>query len=188
MRATADVVIVGAGIVGAACAHAAARADVDVTGGRAGRHRGRDDRGGGGQPAGVRQAAGPELDLALLSLAGWNDVAEELPADIELERKGGLVTAGDARGATALAALGAAQAEAGSRSRPSPPRSCTSTSRRWPRGSPAGRSTRRTRSCSRCARRPRCWPPRAPAARRCAAAPSSWASSGAPAARSVARC
>jgi glycine/D-amino acid oxidase-like deaminating enzyme len=56
---------------------------------------------------------GPELDLALLSLAGWEDVADELPADVELERKGGLVTAATPAALAALATLGAAQAQAG---------------------------------------------------------------------------
>lgn len=113
MRATADVVIVGAGVIGAACAQAAARAGLDVlVVERSGIAAGTTGAGEGNLLVSDK-APGPELDLALLSLAGWDDVADELPADVELERKGGLVTAATPEALTALAALGAAQAEAG---------------------------------------------------------------------------
>ena len=113
MRRGADVVIVGGGVIGAACAHAAARAGLDVLVVERGGIAAGTTGAGEGNLLVSDKPPGPELDLALLSLAGWDDVADELPADIELERKGGLVTAAAPAALTALATLGGAQAEAG---------------------------------------------------------------------------
>jgi len=93
VRRSADVVIVGGGVIGAACAHAAARAGLDVlvvelAGIAAGT-----TGAGEGNLLVSDKPPGPELDLALLSLAGWAEIADEQLADFELERKGGLVTA-----------------------------------------------------------------------------------------------
>ena len=89
-----DVVIVGAGIVGAACAYYAARAGLSVTvldRGTAGA--GTTSRGEGNILVSDK-GPGAELDLALLSRRLWLDVADDLGADsLELERKGGLVVA-----------------------------------------------------------------------------------------------
>ncbi|MGZ6696062.1 MAG: NAD(P)/FAD-dependent oxidoreductase [Solirubrobacteraceae bacterium] len=113
MSETADVVVVGGGVVGAACAHAAARAGLDVlVVERAGLAAGTSGAGEGNLLVSDK-APGPELDLALLSLGLWEDVAGEQLADIELERKGGLVTAASADALAGLATLGAGQAEAG---------------------------------------------------------------------------
>ncbi|MGZ4279714.1 MAG: NAD(P)/FAD-dependent oxidoreductase, partial [Solirubrobacteraceae bacterium] len=101
------------GVVGAACAHAAARAGLDVlVVERAGLAAGTSGAGEGNLLVSDK-APGPELDLALLSLGLWEDVAGEQLADIELERKGGLVTAASADALAGLATLGAGQAEAG---------------------------------------------------------------------------
>jgi glycine/D-amino acid oxidase-like deaminating enzyme len=113
VRRSADVVIVGGGVIGAACAHAAARAGLDVLVVERGGIAAGTTGAGEGNLLVSDKPPGPELDLALLSLAGWADVADELPADIELERKGGLVTATTPAALTALTELGAAQAEAG---------------------------------------------------------------------------
>lgn len=83
-----DVVIVGAGIVGAACAYFAAQAGLSVTvvdrAGVAGGTTGA----GEGNILVSDKPPGPELDLALRSIALWRS----LPiTDIELEAKGGLV-------------------------------------------------------------------------------------------------
>src|SRR5215470_5162617 len=93
LPATADVVVVGAGVVGAACALAAAQAGLRVA---------VVDRGpiaGGTTGAGegnllVSDKAGPELALGLHSRARWLTLAEStLDGDVELETKGGLVVA-----------------------------------------------------------------------------------------------
>jgi glycine/D-amino acid oxidase-like deaminating enzyme len=90
---TPDLVVVGAGIVGAACAHFAAREGLSVTvvdrGAIAGGTTGR----GEGNILVSDKEPGPELDLALLSNRLWFDVA-----GAELQRKGGLlVFAGSGR-------------------------------------------------------------------------------------------
>ncbi|MEP6952678.1 MAG: FAD-dependent oxidoreductase [Solirubrobacteraceae bacterium] len=113
MRRTADVVIVGGGVIGAACAHAAARAGLDVLVVERGGIAAGTTGAGEGNLLVSDKPPGPELDLALLSLAGWAELVEEQATDIELERKGGLVTAAEPGGLDALATLGAAQAEAG---------------------------------------------------------------------------
>ncbi len=113
MRRGADVVIVGAGVIGAACAHAAARAGLEVLVVERGGIAAGTTGAGEGNLLVSDKRPGPELDLALLSLAGWEDFADESPADIELERKGGLVTAAGSEALAALAALAAAQRAAG---------------------------------------------------------------------------
>ncbi|WP_327070034.1 NAD(P)/FAD-dependent oxidoreductase [Kitasatospora sp. NBC_01302] len=114
-RPSHDVVVIGAGIVGAACAYYAARAGLSV---------GVVDRGpvaGGTTGAGEGnlllsdKAPGPELDLARLSARLWRELAEELPAAIEYEAKGGLVVAAEPAGQQALRAFAARQAAAGVR-------------------------------------------------------------------------
>lgn len=91
---SSDVVVVGAGIVGAACAYYAARAGLSVTvldRGVAGA--GTTSRGEGNILVSDK-APGPELDLALLSRRLWLEIANELGDEpLELERKGGLVVA-----------------------------------------------------------------------------------------------
>ena len=91
---TWDVVVIGAGMVGAACAHHAAAAGLRVA---------VVDRGpvacgttgaGEGNLLVSDKEPGPELDLALLSLRLWHGLAEELGRDVvEFEAKGGLVVA-----------------------------------------------------------------------------------------------
>ena len=111
---TADVVIVGAGVVGAACAFYCSAAGLDVA---------VIERGpiGGGTTASCEgnillsdKEPGPELDLALLSSRLWSDLAEELgPHRLEYERKGGVVVATTGSTAVALRAFAAHQREAG---------------------------------------------------------------------------
>ena len=113
MTGAADVVIVGGGVIGAACAHAAARAGLDVVVVERGGIAAGTTGAGEGNLLVSDKPPGPELELALVSLAGWEAFAQEAVADIELERKGGLVTASSAGALDALAALGAAQAAAG---------------------------------------------------------------------------
>lgn len=95
-----DVVIVGAGVVGAACALAASRAGLAVTVVDRGPLAGGTSSGGEGNLLVSDKPAGPELLLALHSLGHWQDVAAHLEevtghplGGIELEHKGGLMVA-----------------------------------------------------------------------------------------------
>ena len=94
--ATPDVVIVGAGIVGAACAEALSAAGVrvlviDRDGPAAGT-----TAAGEGNVLVSDKEPGPELELAIASRAEWDVVRDRLPArvaDVEWESKGGVVVA-----------------------------------------------------------------------------------------------
>ncbi|MGW1072116.1 NAD(P)/FAD-dependent oxidoreductase [Streptomyces sp. NPDC002537] len=108
-----DVIVVGAGVVGAACAHYAARSGLSVTVIDRGPVAGGTTGAGEGNLLVSDKEPGPELELALLSASLWRDLAQELPPRIEYEAKGGLVVAADATGTAALRKFAAAQAEAG---------------------------------------------------------------------------
>lgn len=115
-----DVVVIGAGVVGAACALAAARAGLAVTVVDRGPVAGGTTGAGEGNLLVSDKAPGAELDLALLSLRVWRDVADHLTATtghpaggFELEPKGGLVVAEDAAALAALTAFAATQRTAG---------------------------------------------------------------------------
>lgn len=105
------VVVVGAGMVGAACAYYAARAGLDVLvldRGPVGS--GTTSRGEGNVLVSDKEP-GPELDLALLSQRLWRELGEQVGAEaLELEPKGGLVvaTSNDAWGALRAFAQGQA--------------------------------------------------------------------------------
>lgn len=116
------VVVVGAGVVGAACARYAAHLGLDVTivdrravaAGTTGA--------GEGNLLVSDKAAGPELDLARRSLLLWDQLGDEIGApSFELERKGGVVVARTAAALTALRAFATAQAAAGVVSEPLDP-------------------------------------------------------------------
>lgn len=94
--ATPDVVVVGAGMVGAACAEALSAAGVRVL------VIDRDGPAGGTTASGEGNVLvsdkepGPELELALASRSEWDVVLDRLPervADVEWEDKGGVVVA-----------------------------------------------------------------------------------------------
>lgn len=94
------VVVVGAGIVGASCALAAARAGCEVVVLERGQVGSGTTSRGEGNVLVSDKAPGPELDLALVSRSTWGRWAEELDPDaVEFEPKGGVVVA------TASAAL-----------------------------------------------------------------------------------
>ncbi|CAM5714447.1 NAD(P)/FAD-dependent oxidoreductase [Streptomyces griseomycini] len=90
---TCDVVVVGAGMTGAACALYAARAGLGVTVVDRGPVAGGTTGAGEGNLLVSDKAPGPELDLALLSHRLWAEVAQELGGAVEYEPKGGLVVA-----------------------------------------------------------------------------------------------
>ncbi|MER7552825.1 MULTISPECIES: NAD(P)/FAD-dependent oxidoreductase [Streptomyces] len=110
------VVVVGAGIVGAACAFHAVAAGLDVTvldRGPVGA--GTTSRGEGNILLSDKEP-GPELELARLSRDLWDEVGEELgPETVEFETKGGLVVASTPDALGALHAFAERQAAAGVR-------------------------------------------------------------------------
>ncbi|MFC6016442.1 NAD(P)/FAD-dependent oxidoreductase [Plantactinospora solaniradicis] len=116
MAGNFDVAVVGAGIVGAACAYACARRGLTVVVlERAGLVAGATGSGEGNLLVSDKPP-GPELDLALLSNGLWQHWEAELAGrygDIELERKGGLIVTETAAGLVGLRATATAQAEAG---------------------------------------------------------------------------
>ncbi|MFF3031923.1 NAD(P)/FAD-dependent oxidoreductase [Streptomyces rubiginosohelvolus] len=109
-----DVVVIGAGIVGAACAFHAASAGLGVTvldRGPVGA--GTTSRGEGNILLSDKEP-GPELELARLSRDLWDETGKELgPGEVEFENKGGLVVASTPEGLAALHAFAARQAAAG---------------------------------------------------------------------------
>lgn len=109
-----DVVVVGAGVVGAACAYYAARAGLSVT------VLERDTIGGGTTSRGEGnilvsdKGPGPELALALSSRALWQQLGAELgPESFELEEKGGVVVATTEPGLSLLREFGRRQRDTG---------------------------------------------------------------------------
>jgi D-hydroxyproline dehydrogenase subunit beta len=108
-----DVIVVGAGVIGAACAYYATRSGLSVTVVDRGPVAGGTTGAGEGNLLVSDKEPGPELGLALLSISLWRELAELLPAQIEYEAKGGLVVASDAAKMDALRDLAAGQAEAG---------------------------------------------------------------------------
>ncbi|MFC7260500.1 NAD(P)/FAD-dependent oxidoreductase [Streptomyces lutosisoli] len=111
---TCDVVVVGAGMVGAACALYAARAGLDVALVDRGPVAGGTTGAGEGNLLVSDKEPGPELDLALLSGRLWADLAEEgLGPAIEYEAKGGVVVASTPDGLAALETFAAGQRAAG---------------------------------------------------------------------------
>ncbi|WP_424568392.1 NAD(P)/FAD-dependent oxidoreductase [Streptomyces sp. CH-036] len=111
-----DIVVIGAGIVGAACAFHAASAGLGVTvldRGPVGA--GTTSRGEGNILLSDKEP-GPELELARLSRDLWDEAGKELgPGTVEFEKKGGLVAASTPEGLAALHAFAARQAAAGIR-------------------------------------------------------------------------
>lgn len=108
-----DVVIVGAGVVGAACAYYAARSGLSVAVVDRGSVAGGTTGAGEGNLLVSDKEPGAELDLALLSTRLWRELADDLPPEIEFELKGGLVVASDEARLDALSTFAARQAAAG---------------------------------------------------------------------------
>jgi glycine/D-amino acid oxidase-like deaminating enzyme len=94
MRGAPDVVVLGAGIAGAACAAALARERLKVMVVESG------VTGGGATAAGMGHIVAmdgnePEFALTRLSRDLWDEAAPELPAEVEFERRGTLWVAAD---------------------------------------------------------------------------------------------
>ncbi|MFD9634948.1 NAD(P)/FAD-dependent oxidoreductase [Streptomyces violascens] len=113
MRSASDVIVVGAGVVGAACAYYAARAGLSVTVLDRGPVAGGTTGSGEGNLLVSDKEPGPELELALFSSELWQELAELLPRGVEYEPKGGLVVARDESGMAALRTFAAGQEKAG---------------------------------------------------------------------------
>jgi D-hydroxyproline dehydrogenase subunit beta len=104
-----DVVVIGAGVVGACCARELAGAGLRVcVVDRGGVASGTTGAGEGNILVSDKEP-GPELDLALISRHLWVELGDELPDAVELEEKGGLVVASSSQGLTGLEAAAAAQ-------------------------------------------------------------------------------
>ncbi|MFF3677137.1 NAD(P)/FAD-dependent oxidoreductase [Streptomyces sp. NPDC002120] len=112
-RHSLDAVIIGAGVVGAACAYYAARAGLTVAVVDRGAVAGGTTGAGEGNLLVSDKEAGPELDLALHSTRLWTELAAVLPPAIEYEPKGGLVVAPDDATVRALRSFAEGQRKAG---------------------------------------------------------------------------
>jgi len=117
---SADVVVIGAGVVGAACALAAARAGLAVTVVDRGPVAGGTTGAGEGNLLVSDKPPGPELDLARYSLACWSGLAAEFTersgrpgGGFEFEPKGGLIVAVRAGSLATVADLARGQRAAG---------------------------------------------------------------------------
>ncbi|RSN64570.1 FAD-dependent oxidoreductase [Streptomyces sp. WAC 04229] len=110
---TCDVVVVGAGMVGAACAFYAAREGLDVIVVDRGHVAGGTTGAGEGNLLVSDKEPGPELDLALLSARLWTALAGELGREVEYEQKGGVVVATTPEALTGLETFAAGQRAAG---------------------------------------------------------------------------
>ncbi|MFF5308490.1 NAD(P)/FAD-dependent oxidoreductase [Streptomyces massasporeus] len=119
---TCDVVVVGAGVVGAATALYAARAGLDTVVVDRGPVAGGTTGAGEGNLLVSDKEPGPELELALLSARLWAGLAREgLGEAVEYEAKGGVVVAGTDRALTGLEKFAAEQRAAGVEAVPVPP-------------------------------------------------------------------
>ncbi|MFF4559707.1 NAD(P)/FAD-dependent oxidoreductase [Streptomyces sp. NPDC001435] len=114
-RLTCDVVVIGAGMVGAACALYAARAGLDVTVVDRGPVAGGTTGAGEGNLLVSDKEPGPELELALLSGRLWAELAQETGEAIEYEAKGGVVVAETPESLLALERFADGQRAAGVR-------------------------------------------------------------------------
>ncbi|VVJ17871.1 D-amino-acid oxidase (EC [Amycolatopsis camponoti] len=108
-------VVIGAGVVGAACARELSLAGFDVLVLDRGRPAGGTTSHGEGNLLVSDKGPGAELRLAQLSARLWPEIAAELGDACEFDPKGGIVVATTEAGARALSAFAAEQAEAGVR-------------------------------------------------------------------------
>jgi D-hydroxyproline dehydrogenase subunit beta len=114
-----DVVVVGAGIVGASCAYYAARDGLSVCVVDRGPLAGGTTSAGEGNLLVSDKEPGPELELALLANAAWRDLGEveiglrSVAHHVELDPKGGLVVASSEGALRSLEQLAGSQRAAG---------------------------------------------------------------------------
>lgn len=116
-----DVVVLGAGAIGSACARELARGGFRVTVVERRRPAGATTAHGEGNVLVSDKGAGAELELALLSRRLWPEIVDELGASVEWEPKGGIVVATTDSGARNLDAFAAEQRSAGVTAEPLDP-------------------------------------------------------------------
>jgi D-hydroxyproline dehydrogenase subunit beta len=116
-----DVVVVGAGIVGAACSYFLARGGLRVAVVERGTVASGTTGAGEGNILVSDKEPGPELELAQLSHRLWRELAGELGPGAELEPKGGLVVAAGPAERAQLDRFAAVQAAAGVEIEPAGP-------------------------------------------------------------------
>ena len=100
-----DAIVIGAGVVGSACALGLAKAGLKVVVLDRGPVSGGTTGAGEGNILVSDKEPGPELTLAIRSRNAWFEIADEIGAGFELEAKGGIVVARTQVGATALSHL-----------------------------------------------------------------------------------
>jgi glycine/D-amino acid oxidase-like deaminating enzyme len=109
-----DVLIIGAGIVGAACAYYCTAAGLRVAVAERGAVGAGTTSAGEGNILVSDKEPGPELELALLSSRLWREIQDDMGADaLEYESKGGVVVAGSQEAADGLRRLTEQQRAAG---------------------------------------------------------------------------
>jgi len=120
-RDSFDAVVIGAGIVGAACAYYLARTGLRVAVAERGTVASGTTGAGEGNILISDKEPGPELELAQLSQRLWRELGDELGPGAELDPKGGLVVAAGPAEYDGLAEFAATQAKAGVRTQAVPP-------------------------------------------------------------------
>ncbi|HEX3489466.1 MAG TPA: FAD-binding oxidoreductase [Streptosporangiaceae bacterium] len=121
MSQSFDAVVIGAGIVGAACAYYLTRAGLRVAVAERGTVASGTTGAGEGNILISDKEPGPELELTRLSQRLWRELGDELGPEAELDPKGGLVVAAGPAELSGLAQFAAAQADAGVRTQDVPP-------------------------------------------------------------------
>jgi len=145
---SADVVVIGAGMVGAACAYYCGAAGLAVTVVERGSVAGGTTGAGEGNVLLSDKEPGPELDLALWSAELWRELADEHGSAFEYEAKGGLVVAAAERELGPLHRFAERQRSVGVVA--SPVAISLPVSRNWRLTWPVACSIRRMPRCSRC--------------------------------------
>lgn len=112
-KQTADLIVIGAGAVGAACAFFAAQAGLSVHVVERGQIAGGTTSACEGNLLVSDKEAGDELDLSLFAQRVWREDLAEFGSLWEFESKGGLVVSDTEAGAEALSALTVRQRRAG---------------------------------------------------------------------------
>lgn len=113
MSQSFDAVVIGAGIVGAACAYYLTRAGLRVAVAERGTVASGTTGAGEGNILISDKEPGPELELTRLSQRLWRELGEELGPEAELDPKGGLVVAAGPAEHDGLTKFAASQADVG---------------------------------------------------------------------------
>lgn len=108
-----DVLVIGAGMVGAACAYYCAEAGLRVGVVERGAVASGTTSAGEGNILVSDKEPGPEFDLTVLSLRLWAELGERLDVDIELQAKGGVMVARTTEALAGLADLAERQRACG---------------------------------------------------------------------------